>query len=325
MSPHSDRLRAVQWNVEHGNGFDRAAAALRGHPALAEADIVFLEECDLGMARSGNHDVALELAAGLGFHGAWAPLFLETTIGRNEDSALARGAVNEESLYGLAMLSRWPFAGVRVIELPSPERFQFEAEGMYGRHIALIAAIERPGAPFVAVAVHLEVHRTRKHRAAQMRTLLRALGDESRPVIIAGDFNTHTFDRGRPESVLSGARTMLFEPDVALRRRLLFPDRGTMREPLFEALREAGFEWNRFVDREPTLQLRFQRIDEWNAVPAALRTPFTRVLTWAEGRAGLRLDWFAGRGWHGGDGFTVKGLDGPGAPSDHAPIVGEFW
>ena len=40
---------------------------------------------------------------------------------------------------------------------------------------------ERPGAPFVAVGVHLEVHRTRRHRALQMRTLLETLRGETRP------------------------------------------------------------------------------------------------------------------------------------------------
>jgi hypothetical protein len=49
-----------------------------------------------------------------------------------------------------------------------------------------------------------------------------------------------------------------------------------------------------------------------------------RLLAHAERRARLRLDWFAGRGWHGGHGSTVPGLDGPGLASDHAPLVAEF-
>jgi hypothetical protein len=49
-----------------------------------------------------------------------------------------------------------------------------------------------------------------------------------------------------------------------------------------------------------------------------------RVLAWAERRAALRLDWFAGRGWAGGHGITVQGVSGPGKASDHAPIVAEF-
>ena len=41
-------------------------------------------------------------------------------------------------------------------------------------------------------------------------------------------------------------------------------------------------------------------------------------------RAGLRLDWFAGRGWFEARGLTVRGLDGPGKASDHAPIMAEL-
>src|SRR5262249_56268686 len=59
----ADRVRLAQWNIEHGNQFDAIERALMTHPDLAAADIVTLNEVDLGMARSGNRDVAGELAA----------------------------------------------------------------------------------------------------------------------------------------------------------------------------------------------------------------------------------------------------------------------
>ena len=37
--------------------------------------------------------------------------------------------------------------------------------------------------------------------------------------------------------------------------RLLHPDQGPAREPLFDELRDARFEWAPFVDHQPTLQL----------------------------------------------------------------------
>ena len=97
-----------------------------------------------------------------------------------------------------------------------------------------------------------------------------------------------------------------------------------MRETLFDVLRRAGFEWERYVDRTPTLQMRFDRIEEARRLPPFVAGPFDRALAWAERRAALRLDWFAGRGWSGGRGWTVEGLDGPGKASDHAPIVAEL-
>ena len=315
------RVRAVHWNIEHGNWYRQVEEALRSHPLLADADLLTLNEVDLGMARAGNRDVAAELATALGRHAAWAPLFLETTPGRHDDAREAGGRANQESLFGLAILSRWPLRAPRIVELPSPHRFQYDSEGMYGRFIALAATVERPGAPFVAVTVHLEVHRTRGHRATQMRTLLAALAAESHPVILGGDFNTHTFDRGRWWHALQGAVVLSTWPGPLLRRRLRWPDRG--REPLFDVMREGGLAWEPFMDRSPTLHLRFVRVPE---AFGPLAVPIARpVLRWAERRAHLRLDWFAGRGWRNGTGGTVHGLDGPGKASDHAPLFAEFW
>lgn len=319
------RVRVAQWNIEHGNRYEQIEAALLTHPELREADMVSLNEVDLGMARAGNRDVAGDLARALGRHGAWTALFIETTTGRDDDPSSAAGGANQEGLFGIALLSRWPIGELRRVELPSPEEFQFDRERMAGRHVALVAAIERPGAPFTMVTVHLEVHRTRAYRAAQMRVLLEALAGERRPVIIAGDFNSHTFDRGRPWDALFGAAVLTLTPAAALERRLLHPDSGPAREPVFDALAAAGFEWERHVDYAPTLQLRLDRLGETHAMFGPFAAAARRALAWAERRAALRLDWLAGRGWGGGRGQTVTGLSGPGEASDHAPIVGEFW
>ena len=318
------RVRVVHWNIEHGNAYLLIEQALRAHPDLRDADLVLLNEVDLGMARADNRDVAADLARALGLHGVFAPLFLETTPGRDDDPRRAAGRDNQESLFGVAILSRWPITGARIVELPSPERIQFDVERMVGRHIGLVAEIERPAAPLVAVSTHLEVHRTRAHRAAQVRVLAGALRDETRPVILAGDFNTHTFDRGLWHAPLAGALALLLTPGGALRRRLLHPDAGPAREPLFEELGRAGFEWGPFTDREPTLRLRFERLDEMRTLFGPAHGLARRALAWAEQRARLRLDWFAGRGWREGRGSTVPDLDGPGRASDHAPIVAEF-
>jgi endonuclease/exonuclease/phosphatase family metal-dependent hydrolase len=317
------RLRAVHWNIEHGNWYPLVERALASEPRLAGADLVTLNEVDLGMARAGNRDVAAELACALGLHAAWAPLFLETTPGRHDDARSAAGQSNQESLFGLAILSRWRFRSTRIIELPGPDRIQYDGEGMYGRYIALAAEIERPGAPFVAVSVHLEVHRTRAHRAVQMAVLVDALGAERLPIVLGGDLNTHTFDRGRRWSAHLGALVLATWPGAPLRRRLLWPDRGRAREPVFEVMRGAGLEWERFTDRAATLHLRFARVPE---AVGRLAVPLARpLLEWAERRAHLKLDWFAARGWSGGTGGTAPGLDGPGRASDHAPLFAEFW
>ena len=79
------------------------------------------------------------------------------------------------------------------------------------------------------------------------------------------------------------------------------------------------------MDRLPTLQLRFDRIDELCTQPRVVQRVVGSALAWAERRGRLRLDWFATRGIEGGRGYTVKGFDGPDRASDHAPIVCELW
>ncbi len=323
--PHDPKLvHAVHWNIEHGNRYEQIEDALLHHPDLRDADLLTFNEIDVGMARAENRDVAADLAKSLGRFGVWAPMFLESTPGRDDDARLAAGRANEEAMFGIAILSRWPFGDVHLVRLPGPEAIQFDVERMFGRFVALVAEIRRPGGPFVAVSVHLEVHRTRAHRAEQMRVLTHALRNVRRPIILAGDFNSHTFDRGLWHSPLSGSSALLAWPGRALRRRLLRPDRGRFHEPLFDVLRGAGFEWEPFVDFRPTLQLRLDRVDEgrrWLRMLGSLTRP---LLGWAERRGRLRLDWFTGRGWRDGRGLTVAGLDGPGRASDHAPIVAEF-
>jgi endonuclease/exonuclease/phosphatase family metal-dependent hydrolase len=316
-------VRVVHWNIEHGNHYDAIERALASDPALADADVIALNEVDLGMARAGNRDVTRDLAMRLTRHGVWAPLFLETTRGRDDDPRHAGGRANEESLFGVALLARWPIGVVRVAELPSPVTYQFDRERMVGRHVALIAEILRPGGAFVAATAHLEVHRGRAERAAQMHVVLAALADEKRPVVLTGDFNSHTFDRGRRHASLDAARTLFFTPGHALAERFRRPDRGPDHEPLFDLMRAEGFEWEAYTDFVPTLGLRFERVEEGRAWDwlARIANP---LVSWAVARGALKLDWIAGRGWAGGSGRTVTGLDGPGRPSDHAPIVAEL-
>jgi endonuclease/exonuclease/phosphatase family metal-dependent hydrolase len=317
----SRTLRVAHWNIEHGNRFDALRTALTSHAALREADLVTLNEVDLGMARSGNRDVAAELAAALGLHAVWAPMLLESTRGRDDDALTAIPEDNRESLFGLALLSRDPISRVRLVRLPGPAETLFERERMLGGFVAIVADIAHPVTPYVAVTVHLEVHRTRAHRATQMQLLLEALADEPKPVVLAGDWNTHTFDRGTRFAVLSAAWPLLAWPGGALARRFRRPDRGAHAESLFAPLQRHGFVWEPYCDGEPTLGMRFSRLGEVHALPGPLRALVTRGLTWAERRAQLRLDWIATRGCTPRTGVTVRGLDGPGRASDHAPIT----
>ncbi len=320
-------LRVVHWNIEHGNRFDAILRALRERPDLRDADVVSLNEVDLGMARAGNRDVAFELADALGLHAAWAPMFHELTHGRHDDGLFARGA-NQEGYFGLALLSRFPLGEVRLVALPSFETFGFDVQRMYGRHCALIAEILDPRGAFWFVTTHLNVHGSPPDRDAQMRIVLDALGDDGRPAILCGDFNTTTFWRRSFLDGLGGLAAIALTPRAGLRQRLTRPDlpAAAPREPLFAALRAAGFAWESCVDFAWSLMLRFDRLNEVDAIPAPLRAPLLAALRALSRRALLRLDWIATRGFDAGRGaVTVPELDrGPDEASDHLPIAAAF-
>jgi endonuclease/exonuclease/phosphatase family metal-dependent hydrolase len=171
-SADPDRIKAVHWNIEHGNWYDQVECALRTNEELRDGDLFLFNEIDFGMARAGNRDVTGDLASALGLYGVWAPLFLETTAGRDDDARMAGGRANQEALFGIGLLSRWPIVELRIVELPSPEAISVRSRA-HARppHRADRHARPTAGALRRRVA-HLEVHRTRAQRAAQMRALL---------------------------------------------------------------------------------------------------------------------------------------------------------
>lgn len=99
--------------------------------ALNEADVLFLNEADYGVCRSGNKFVAQEIADQLNMNLAYAPSFLEiepSKVGlapntdkycKNKNSET--GLVNPQhlnNLSGNAILSRFPMSNVEVVPLP---------------------------------------------------------------------------------------------------------------------------------------------------------------------------------------------------------------
>jgi len=319
-----DWLHVVHWNVQHGESFDLLRRALEQEPALAGADLVSLNEADLGMARSGDRDVAFDLARELGMHAAWTPLFLELEAGYRADPALSARAAGE-SFLGLALLSRFPLGALRRVELPSPEDLLFDRERHVGRFVALVAEVLHPGAPLLAVVTHLDVHGTPAARLAQMQVVLRDLA--AGPAVLMGDLNTTTFRRGSWTRAAGAFLTMAVAPRALLRDRFLRPHRppGVAREPLFDTLRAHGFGVEPFNDTTtPSLDLRFDDVHELDFLSGPWRRLVLRILRRVERRVPMRLDWIVARDlWPAAERapFTLPHLmREPGAASDHAPI-----
>jgi endonuclease/exonuclease/phosphatase family metal-dependent hydrolase len=305
-------LRLVQWNIEKALRFDAIADALDRHPALAGADVVMLNEVDLGTARCGNRHVARELAERLGMYWAFAPAHIELTkgVGAERDAP----GENEVGLQGNAILSRRPLGEPRVVPLPVCFEPYHYHEKRYGRRVGLVVRVETAGGPVTIAGAHLEVWNDPACRARQARALLSAIprGDRA---LVAGDFNVSTFSRGTLARTLQSVRRLL--GDVERVRAQLVDPSGY--EPLFLELRRAGFRIDGWNTAEPTIVERLDNLEDASLLPGPLRTALERRLARHEGKLPMRLDWFAGRGLVPRDPRTVHGL----GASDHDPITVE--
>ena len=152
-------LRVASWNIERGLNFDLIKLALSdpdgflraarqraaidaGKQAqieqqlrtLRDADIILLNEVDLGMKRTDYRDVARDLAHALGMNCAFGVEFVEVDrlddlgleSAKMEDQALAQQMKEELQpdrdrylgLHGNAILSRYPLSNARIFRLP---------------------------------------------------------------------------------------------------------------------------------------------------------------------------------------------------------------
>lgn len=185
-------MRLLSYNIRHGRGTDgrvdleRVARAIR----TSRADIVALQEVDLGRARTGGVDQAGALARHLGMRAHFhAALEVET------------------ERYGDAILTTHPSRLVRAGGLP----------GLAGR-----PGLEPRGALWVEVACdghRLQVLNTHlglaaAERSAQLAALLGpdwlAAASAAGPVVLAGDFNATPWSRAYRQltAQLSDARAV---------------------------------------------------------------------------------------------------------------------
>ena len=185
--------------------------------AFATADIICLNEADIGMPRTKYKNIISELGDSLNWDYAYAsefvevgPLFKKQTV----DKILYKG------LHGNAIISKFPIVSAEVIRLPdqydwyrtevikhqSPiehirhfgamaifsEKIEYK-EVRHGGRNALIADIKLPdGQIITVVSTHLEDRAYPDKRLEQFKCLLENLKDKTTPVILSGDFNTST-------------------------------------------------------------------------------------------------------------------------------------
>jgi endonuclease/exonuclease/phosphatase family metal-dependent hydrolase len=325
----ADRVRIVAWNIERGKRFEPLVALLEEHPSLADADVLLLNEVDLGMGRSGNRHVARELAAALGMRYVFA----------NSHVVLAPGDWNERgheepntlALHGNAILSRFPISSFRAASLPE-RNDKFEAlEKRLGEKRTLICDLELPLGRTTVALVHLDPFCNSRHRANQMKRVLAELErDSAERVLLGGDLNTHTEDfSSGPRATWNNVRKLLRYGFRGAVEQYMTPEVGWERR-VFDVLADGGLEIEGFNDR--TRGTLYYDANDPEVVRKALDYLPPMVVRWMRrklepwgGRVPMRVDWFAGRGLQPLRAEVVERPEWRGQRvSDHNPIVLEI-
>ena len=202
-APGGRALRAVAWNIQRGARLDDLRRAVLA-PPFAGADLLLLSEVDVGLGRSGNRNVARELAEALGMSYAFGVSYLALTDDFGDDAA---GRENTLALSGAAILSRYPIGRVENVDLPELRDKFRSSEKRLGKKRALLAEIALPDGPLAVAACHLDSNASPAQRARQLGGVLDSVDRSGvARALVGGDFNTSTYD---VSSTLALARDLL--------------------------------------------------------------------------------------------------------------------
>jgi hypothetical protein len=295
--------------------------------------VLLLTELDYGMARTRNQFVAREVACALGFNYAFAPCYIALNKGSGIEAEVA--GANTQALHGNALLARYPLRRAHSIALPNGKDKLKGKEKRLGCQRAVVADCEHPAGMFRAVSLHLDAHSTQRHRHRQMKLVLDHLQSLSPqlPVLIGGDWNTSTYNSRRALYAVVGFwRRVMMGVHYFITNHYPHPDRWFERH-LFRELEERG--WNYRDLNEPggcTLHYDVRNMAvnknmaDW--VPQWCFYFLKRALEKHQGRASLKLDWFAGKDLIVDPDHpprVIGGLlDAEGPLSDHDPITLDF-
>jgi len=119
-------LKVVELNARGGRWWMEASSL----PVVKEADVVILNEMDIGMARSDNQHTTRLMAHYLGMNYAWGLEFVELTPGMEEDRENANGVPDFQGLHGNAFLTKCIISDTQVFRNPVGAYFSSEPQGL---------------------------------------------------------------------------------------------------------------------------------------------------------------------------------------------------
>lgn len=301
-APHNllRSIKATAWNIERGKRLESIIRTLKEHPRLRESELLLVTELDYGMARTQNRFVAREIAEALEMNYAFAPCYLSLVKGSGAEVRVA--GENTQALHGNALFARYPLARAHSLALPNGKDKMRGREKRLGCQRVVIADVEHPLGMFRAVSLHLDAHSTQKHRHRQMQIVLDHLdGLRPRlPVLIGGDWNTSGYNSKRAVYTIAGFwRRVAMGVGHVLRNHYLKPERWFERR-LFAELEQRGYNYRDFNEMGVgTLHYDVKNIEVHENLADWVPAWCFKFLHWSlrehDGRASLKLDWFAGK------------------------------
>ena len=299
--PERKFLRVVTWNIERGKQVGAICAYLRDHPVLSRCDALLLNEADVGMARSGNLDVAESVAQALGFEWVFGNSYLCLSPGNARDGGPA--GENALGLHGNAILSRWPILRAENFSLAVTKDKFHSSEKRLGHKKAIWAEIETPLGRLPLCSVHLDSGASSEQRAAQLDdalSKLEAAGVAERS-LVGGDFNTTTYDlKSIPRLLWNIFSKLLRGGFPHAIHHYVHPDE-LYEKPVFDALQARGVSYKGFnAPAIGTTRYEVGTFDSESKVRDYLPEIAVKILRWKlkpwNGVAPLKIDWFAARG-----------------------------
>lgn len=232
----ADSMKLVLFNVERGRHLNEIEAYIKYHPSLKDADVIFFNELDDGMARTGNIDTTAEFSNRLSMNYIFGVEFLELTIGDKEEKMANKSGHNTKGFHGNAILSRYELLDPVLIRLPVLYDWYYDDQKRLGGRIALLTKIKVNNRFIGLVCTHLENKTSPLMRKKQMEYILeyakKHFGEI--PVIISGDMNTNACGPEAEEFI------KLYENPSLLADIITYPENY---EPLLKLVEDYGYEY----------------------------------------------------------------------------------
>ncbi len=323
-STPKDVIRILTWNIERGKKLEETIAFIKSSEILSQTDIFLAIETDNGMGRSGNKNIAKELAEALGMNYCFAPSYI--VLGKGAQGETNHNEKNTLALHGTSILSKYKILEAHHVPVPPVKEVFHSTEKRLGCKSGITAKIAIGNKTIALGAIHIDLSSSAQQRADQLEAIINKL-PEADTHLVGGDWNTSTFNlKSMPlllRQVLYKLVTIGFKRSVD---HYMTPDKK-FEKPLFEMLKNRGFDYNSYSDISKgtiyyDLNDMLTNEKTKNHLPKFVQNELKRRLKPWNCCVPLRVDWMAGKNGQPVNKVVIEKptLNGV-VLSDHNPIL----